>query len=454
MEQDIAAADGGRSPGDAAGVFATTPSGVPLGKSALPINEHNLWRALFELYELLRFRHNQEAAYQAYLERNPIVFRTLGFDTHQSFEKSAGKALPFDHERSFRPEPDFLCAIASSGEVTVFELKTPFVGNLITVRSTDGNRAKPREFLARHIAQAKDYVASIRGSAEARATVREVLQLERISDYRITLVCGLAEENDAARINETVSGGVPPVSILHYDVLLKHVAKAYAHKHEGVESRPGWCFIYRISLADVQSDQRVFISDAGTLDGERISLVLERDMLAFECVDADGHLHRLTGSCVRNAAHYVHFEFSNDQDGLYMSLRIDDEEHELVKGKSHLRFDPDLSNFTMGADLSGNRGAAFNMYEMFFVNNTLNLENKLGVYGYFAEKKLDSYVRYEAQSYMRSISDGALIQPSEYLKPIQMPLGVRVGRINSKFPTNAPRPRVNEEASPSPRSSA
>ena len=449
MEQNSAGDHEGRALDGIARVLTITPSGVPLRKTTSPVNRDNLWRALFELFELLRFRHNQEAAYQAYFERNPIVFQVLGFDSHDSFEKSSGNSLPFDEERGFRPEPDFLCGNASSGVVTVFELKTPFVGNLITTRSSDGNRAKAREDLARHIAQAREYVSSIRGSAEARATIRQLLHLQRISDYRIALVCGLAEENDAARINEIFSGVDPSTSLLHYDVLLERLSHAYAQKHEGVESRVGWCFVYRISFADIQPNFRVFISDAGSLDGERVSLVREGEMLVFECVDAEGHLHRLTGRCMGTAAHYVHFEFSNDENGLYMSLRIDDEEHALVKGKSRLRCDPDLSNFTMGADLTGQRGAAFNMYETIFVNKTLALKDKLGLYAYSAEKDLASYLRYEAQSFMKSIP-GAMIQDVEELKPIYVPTGHRVGRIDSKVPKNAPKPRINEEVSPSP----
>ena len=324
--------------------------------------------------------------------------------------------------------------------MTVFELKTPFVGHLITTRSGDGNRAKPREDLARHIAQAREYVSSIRGNADARATIRHLLQLERISDYRIDLVCGVAEENDAARLSEILAGVSPSTSVLHYDVLLQRLADAYAQKHEGDKSRIGWCFVYCISFTDAQSNSRVYISDAGSLNGERVSLVREGEMLAFECVDAAGHRHRLTGRCTGNAVHYVHFEFSNDEHGLYMSLRIDDEEHALVKGKSRLRCDPDLSNFTLGADLAGRHGAAFNMHEMIFVNKTLALEDKLNLYAYSLGKDATSYLRYEANTFMRSIP-GALIQDADNLKPMHVPSGQWVGRIASKVPNNAPKPR-------------
>ena len=61
---------------------ATTPTGVPLGRIDTAVNANNVWKALFELSELLRAACNAEDAYQAYFERNPIVFEVLGYDAH------------------------------------------------------------------------------------------------------------------------------------------------------------------------------------------------------------------------------------------------------------------------------------------------------------------------------------------------------------------------------------
>jgi hypothetical protein len=78
-----------------------TPTGAPI-VGVSPAKSDNLWRALFELYELLRFEPKAGVVYQAYFERNPIVFQVLGFDTHASFERSSGNSSPFDEERNIR----------------------------------------------------------------------------------------------------------------------------------------------------------------------------------------------------------------------------------------------------------------------------------------------------------------------------------------------------------------
>ncbi|MFM6311343.1 MAG: hypothetical protein ACKPGB_24380, partial [Dolichospermum sp.] len=98
-------------------------------------------------------------------------FKILGFDTFQSYEKSSGKRLPFDNDRNFRPEPDFLCGNIESCTVTVFELKTPFVKPFI-VNRTDGNRAKLNATAESYLSQATEYAKSIQGSSEARSVVK------------------------------------------------------------------------------------------------------------------------------------------------------------------------------------------------------------------------------------------------------------------------------------------
>ena len=69
----------------------------------------DLWNAIYALYELLTDEENSEKKYQTFFESYPVVFKILGFDTFQSYEKSSGKRLPFDNDRNFTPEPDFLC---------------------------------------------------------------------------------------------------------------------------------------------------------------------------------------------------------------------------------------------------------------------------------------------------------------------------------------------------------
>jgi hypothetical protein len=84
------------------------------------MSDINLWSAIYALYSLLEQRMNDENIYQEYFEKNPIVFSVLGYTSSASFEKSSSFSLPFDKERNYTPEPDFICARKESGEVTIF----------------------------------------------------------------------------------------------------------------------------------------------------------------------------------------------------------------------------------------------------------------------------------------------------------------------------------------------
>ena len=365
-----------------------TKSGVPLVKTNSLANENNLWKAVHELFELLRLRHNGEAAYQAYFERNPIVFRCLGFDVHASFEKASGNALPYDVERHFTPEPDFLCARVEIGELTIFELKTPFLGNFITARA-DGNRAKLTEIVVRHVAQATEYAESIVGSDEARAVVQRVLEIEKISNARITLVCGLSEENNPTEVAHKLSRLSTVVELLFFDTLLERLSRAYEARHQGVASRLGWSFQYLISFPIDQPEKRTYISDFGSVEKDRVSFIREENLIAFECLDSQGRLHRLAALCIGTDCHYVRFEFSNDDGGIYMSLHVNDEEQELKLGKLQFQCNPDMTIRVDGANLEQRVGAVFNIYETIIRGQTLNLREKLDCYSYLLEKRVE-----------------------------------------------------------------
>ena len=145
--------------------------------------DESLWAAIYALYCLLIDQVNDEASYQSLFEQHPAIFSVMGLDTSASFEKRSSNAIPFDPERNFQPEPDFICAEISSGNLVVVELKTPFVGEIKTARQ-DGNRAKFKAIAESYVSQATEYVESIRQRPDARDVVKSVLGISRIADYR------------------------------------------------------------------------------------------------------------------------------------------------------------------------------------------------------------------------------------------------------------------------------
>ncbi len=151
------------------------------------ITDDSLWAAIYALYCLLIDQVNDESAYQSLFEQHPTVFSVMGLDTASPFEKRSSNVIPFDLERDFRPEPDFICAERSSGVLVIVELKTPFVGKITTARQ-DGNRAKFKAIAESYVSQATEYVESIRQRFEAREVVKSVLGINRIADYRAVIV--------------------------------------------------------------------------------------------------------------------------------------------------------------------------------------------------------------------------------------------------------------------------
>jgi len=340
-----------------------------------------LWRALVDLTRLLQSQCNVEATYQRFFERHSVVFSALGFDRYASFEKASGNALPFDPERGFSPEPDFLCAQRDAGVLTVFELKTPFVDNPTTARS-DGNRLKFRATAETYLSQATEYWRSIEGRLEARDVVKQVLDVPRITTYEIAVVYGFRGEWDEPSVRELLSNRKVETQLVGFDDIADHVAWQYAGD-KPTESMEGWTHVYHISIP--RTAERRYIADSGGVEKDRVSFVREGDLIAFECLDSQGKKHRLEAVC-DEGIHYVRFEFSSGADILYMSLHIDDDEHELRLKKIPIRCDPNPASFVIGASLERKYNAPFRLFETYSIGRTMTLEERLSSHVHYLEK--------------------------------------------------------------------
>lgn len=381
-------------------------------------NDQQLWNAIYALYHLLVSRVNHEDEYQHFFERHPAAFSTLGIDEAKSFEKRSGHSLPFDKDRNFRPEPDFIGVNRGSGLVTVIELKTPFVGDITTARS-DGNRAKFKADTEGYISQATEYVDSIRERPEARDVIRTTFGIERIATYSIVLICALENENNPALISALTSQRKTPTALVFYDTLLEALIASYSTPRRDKLSRPGWCFVFHLAISTQQVHARAHIGEYGTGGVDRLSIFLEGDDLVFECIDSGGYLHTMSSPLTGTGPHYVRFEFSNDQNGIYMSLNVNNVEQDLRVGCRSLNFSPDTSMFTLGADSEGNRGAAFILLNHHFINRTMDLVEKLESFHYFEQRARGNIfgIEFKPESYMVRNPLGHLAQDRDECKP-------------------------------------
>jgi len=383
------------------------------------LSDENLWRAIYDLYCLLKDRVNDEDAYQVFFECHPVVFSVLGLDDARSFEKRSTYSLPFDDDRNFRPEPDFVGVDRAAGRIVIVELKTPFVDEITTSRS-DGNRAKFKASAESYISQATEYAESIRQRVEARDVIKRALNIERISDYPIVLVYGTGSDNDARLVSELAAQRKIPTEIVFYDTLFENMVDKYAFHRRDNLSRPGWSFVFHLALDSKQTHRRSFLGEYGADTEDRVSVFLEDSSLVFECLDEEKRTHRLQSSINGPGPHYVRFEFSNDEDGIYMSLNVNNTEQDLRVGKRTLRLTPDTTIFTLGADSNGQHGARFVMLEHYAVGRTMGLLEKLESFYYFERKTQGPLhgLEFKPESFMVRLPSGDLVQGKEDLKPV------------------------------------
>lgn len=380
--------------------------------------DESMWAAIYALYCLLIDQVNDEASYQLLFEQHFAIFSVMGLDAAASFEKRSSNEMPFDPDRNFKPEPDFICAEISSGNLVVVELKTPFVGEITTARQ-DGNRAKFKAIAESYLSQATEYVESIRQRSDARDVVKRVLGVSGISDYRVVIVYGLRAENDAILVNTLSAQRKVPTEIVFYDDLLDRMIEVYAIARRDSFSRPGWCFVYHIHLAPEQIYQKAFLAAYGSVDADHISVYLECDEIVFECCDSTRKLHRLASPVIGLGPHYVRFEFSTDESGSYMSLNVNNSEADLRISKSVLNLSPDTELFTLGADSRGGNGAHFYALEEYFSCATMNIAEKLGSFHYYQRqiRTASHCLEFKPQSYMTRQPHG-LVQDNEEFKPV------------------------------------
>jgi hypothetical protein len=377
-----------------------------------------LWTAIYELWCLLNKGVNSEREYQKFFENNRIAFTVFDIDCAESFEKSSPNSLPYDLERNYTPEPDFIGVNKSSGVLSIVELKTPFVGSITTSR-IDGKRLKFKAEAEQYISQSTEYKDSIHEHSDARKTIHSLFKIDQISDYRILLIYALSEENDVKAIANLCSKRSPKLEVIFYDVLLEKMIDQYSISRRDLESRLGKVFVFHLVTPLEQQYPRAFIGEYGCGDRNRLSVFLENDYLFIECIDSNGFIHQLSSSLVGEGPHYVRFEFSNDQQGIYMSLNVNNEEQDLRVGGKVFDFDLDVNDFTLGADSKGQNGAAFLMIEHYVAGRTMKLIEKLGSYDYFLKKTQGELkaVKFKPESYLIRTPEGNLKQEIKSLKP-------------------------------------
>jgi len=208
--------------------------------------------------------------------------------------------------------------------------------------------------------------------------------------------------------------------IVHYDSLLDKIVSRYAVSRRDIEPRNGWCFVFHLLISSHQENKKAYIADYGAGETSRLSVVLEQDVILFECAGPDGQLDRLSANVKFDVPTHVRFEFATDHDGIYMSLNVNNIEQDLRVGNRLFDFSPDVNAFTLGASSYGKSGAAFTIHTHYIAKVTLSVLEKLASFHYF-QRRLSAFVgniEFRPESFMVMSPNGTLVQEHAQLKPI------------------------------------
>jgi len=386
--------------------------------------DKEIWGAITELYFLLKQRHLLEKAYQEFFERNPSVFRILGFDCYASFEIESGNRLPYDKERRFTPMPDFICCRYDTEEIIVFEIKRSDETRAITTRS-DGNRAKLRANIESYISQTCEYIKSIRSNSDSREIISKILGINRIRSISGLLVCGISHDCDAPVVAELISEREPRIEYIYYDKIYERLCDAHVlgrkqyikleNNYTGVE---GVHLTVVASVSDKQKYEHAYLIDIGELQQNRVSIFIS-DAAYIRILDANGLPLQVKLDIIFGVPQIFQIEFSNDPVHGFISIFHNNEEILNIQRQDGYENFLSMNNMVIGANCEGKYGACFLLGSAILRYKTLGIDEKLELLGHLIDQCDTGYgLEYSGAQYLRRNSDGNLVAESDDGRPI------------------------------------
>lgn len=380
-------------------------------------HKNKLFKAIYELNDLLEQRENLEKYYQEFFERNPVAFTVLGYDTFQSYEKKSSGKLAYDDERKYKPEPDFLCGNIDSAVVTIFELKTPFVSKAVLGQK---NRESFNSKLNSYLSQSEEYIDSIQGNPESRKNVIESLGLKSpISSYRICLVYGMSIDTSVSKAMKLANRNKNVTEILFYDQVLKRLIDEYSIDLDRSDDQRGWSIYCCINIESHQDFKKSYILDHGGEESNRVSIYIERGLLILEILDSKGFSHTLMSDIPYNEICFINAEFTGNGEDLYMFLNINNREMDKRLSNREFNFTFDRKYQFLGSNLKGESGAAFIAYDLQYYDKILKIKDKVKLCKWYIDQNYGKGgLRFLRDSYfMREPSTNKFIQPNPIKQP-------------------------------------
>jgi hypothetical protein len=266
----------------------------------------------------------------------------------------------------------------------IVELKTP---SRQIVRNP-GRRSQFFAQLETDLSQLREYQQYF-DSEDRRAWLQEVHGLRVVRQPRATLVIGSGEE-DPAKIEELVQSRVPVPSMISYadvvDALVRDYER-YFGQHDRL--RASGFFLVGVLHSAPQEDR--YILDVGSsLERNRVSLVASSESIRFEVRDRQGDIWQCTVPLSEigiNLTRVLHAEVGIGPNLTILTFRVNGRIVDRIELRRSIDFDAQVGHCPLfiGADLRGERGAAFAAHFVGLPARTIPLSKRVELMGYWKQ---------------------------------------------------------------------
>jgi hypothetical protein len=339
------------------------------------MDRSNLEDAINELNRLLHNGEAVEEKYQAYFEKNTVIFEMLGYA-----EVYPRPKLPLPDGEFL--VPDFL-AKRVNNLFEIIDLKTPQEKLLKPKKHRNNTYAKIGEYISQ-----VEYYSEYFDDSENRQAIQKTLGLDVQQKPDTILIVGLDSNTDKKLLHLLIRRRTNALKIITYDELLSLLQFHHFNLFGNTENLPGASWYAMVTPRHLDVKRRKYIFDCGdTLFQNRWSIYLdERDWLTFELTDIFGKPYSTSvqpGTCGFNLEEQciVACEFgSSDTYGL-LQILINNRLAAKLEVASQIKISSGF-NFkyqTIGADITGHNNGKFDMAALAVYNKVLNFREKSGL---------------------------------------------------------------------------
>lgn len=238
--------------------------------------------AIIELDNLLSIDSEEEQAFQNWFERNPIIFRVLGYLNylpHPIITEPSGKTHI----------PDFLVE-QSNQNWLIFEIKTAQTKILLDRERRNGFYAA----FARYLDQCHEYSEAFDNS-ETLSNFQERYEIKLMGKRPSSiLVAGRNDGLNKTELFKQTNRNNPPITFLTYDDIREALDRYRFFHFESYEKAKGFTLItFLVFHKIVPSIANNYICDVGIYpDKDRISIYLDKsNYLTIDVWDSLGNKH-------------------------------------------------------------------------------------------------------------------------------------------------------------------